>query len=439
MAEDDDISTALVRAAQTGDRRAQEILLRRVTPVITKASRACPDDVRQDIVQEVQIKVLQSLELLREPAALHGWVRTIAKREIAGWFRRRSRERQMLGEWQRELTFDRDEPVAEKPNGNEPAPDVRAAVHRLPPSQRELIYDHYVLGRSYAETSGQREIPLTALKSRLHRARRRLHKELSKMNQEAAINLAPTDLDAIARAVTFAAKEDPKRPVLEGVLLDNEGYAVATDGHRLLVAEAPGLTQLDTSIIVDVNASTLLAGPASASVRLDELHLDFDEDEIAWPLVTGDFPDYRAVLPTKPKLEITLATADVGAALEALRPHLDDAHPSSAGFTYLPAVFLAPDARSKTIEIGTSQALGYAPIADGPADRPAGLDWHFSVVVPTRSFAGFTEAFRLKVNAHYLCDALGSAGSTITLSFTRPDQSLDLKAGRDRAVIMPIA
>ena len=439
MVEQEDTLTALVRDAKTGDRRAQDTLLRRVEPVIRSACRACPDDIREDIVQEAQIKVLQSLARLRENAALVGWVQTIVKREIAGWYRRRQLERRVLTEWQRELAFHGASPNADEPGADEPGADVRGAVHRLPPSQRDLIYDHYVLGKSYAETSGQREIPLTALKSRLHRARRRLHKELSMTQPAPTIPLTATDLDAIARAVSFAAKEDAKRPVLEGVLLDNEGFAVATDGHRLLVAAAPGLTQFEEPIVVDINAGTLLTERANASVHLDELRLEFDDDTVAWPLVTGDFPDYRTVLPTKPKLEMEVASGDLVAALDALDAHLDAAHPPADGFKYLPAIFIAPDARARTIEIGTSQALGYAPTKDDHADRPAGLDWHFSVIVSCASFIGFTEAFRMKVNAHYLRAALDSLGSTIQMSFTRADQSIDLKADRDRVVIMPIA
>ncbi len=431
---DGTLTAAIVRSAKAGDRHAQETLLRHVGPVIKNACRSCPDDIREDIVQEAQIKVTQSLAQLRDHLALGGWVQTIVRREIAAWFRRRTREQRVLTEWQRELAFH-----SVPPHADEPGRDVRGAVHRLPPSQRDLIYDHYVLGKSYAETSGQHEIPLTALKSRLHRARRRLQKELSMTQPAPTIHLAATDLDAIARAVPFAAKGDPKRPVLQGVLLDNEGFAVATDGHRLLVAAAPGLTQFDEPIVVDIKTATLLTERASASVHLDELRLEFDDDTIAWPLIAGDFPDYRTVLPTKPKLEIEMASADLVAALEALGVHLEAAHPSVEGFTYLPAIFIAVDARAKTIEIGTSQALGYTPIKDGHANRPAGLDWHFSVIVSCASFAGFTEAFRTKVNAHYLRSALDSMGSTIKMSFTRADQSIDLTADQDRAVIMPIA
>ena len=437
MAEhDDSLIENLVRNAQSGDRDALDNLLRRIAPLIASVCRSCPADAREDIAQDARIKVIQSLDRLRDSARLFGWVRTIVHREILIWARRNAQEQETLTRWQTTLDLETGSP--DEPNNDRG--NVREAVHRLPPSQRELIYDHYVLGKSYAETSGQREIPLTALKSRLHRARRRLQKELSMTQSAPAIDLTAHDLDAIARAIAFTAKNDPKRPTLGGVLLDNEGFAVATDGHRLLVAEASGLAQFDEPVIVDVNPQTLREEPALVSVRLDEVHLRFADDEIAWPLVSGDFPDYRAALPSNPKLRATLDAGQLNAALDAMTPHLDDAHPQRDGFVYLPAIYVEPDARAQTLTLTTSQSLGYHLANDGLADRPMDdLDWRFSVAIACTAFEGFSDSFRMKVNAHYLRDAVVSLGSSVTLSFSRADHSLDLASGNDRAVIMPIA
>ena len=411
--------------------------------MIVSTCRSCPDTVREDIAQEATLKVLQSLDQLRDNAALAPWVRTIARREIAGWARRQSREQRALGAWQRELDLDRTDGVAGREDAKtsryRPA-DVRRAVHQLPPSQRELIYDHYVLGMSYAEASGQREIPATALKSRLHRARRRIEKELSMSQPTPSIALDAIDLDAIARAATFRAANDEKRPALEGVLLDNAGFAVATDGHRLLVAEAPGLATLDEPLLVRTSPAPVTADGASATVHLDELRLAFADDEIAWPLLRADFPDYRTVLPDKPKIRATVSNSDLTDALDAIANHLEAAHPAIDGFRYLPAIYLDLDARSTSLTLGTSNTLGYFASSDDlPTRPPTPLDWHFNVVVACRQFAGFSESFRMKVNAHYLHAALATLGTNVTLSFTRAEQSLGLRAGRDQAVIMPIA
>src|SRR5688500_7896383 len=71
----------VVRAAQRGDPAAMDELVRALVPYVGRVCGAIALDRGDDAVQETFIAVLRGLRGLREPAALHGWVRRIAVRE----------------------------------------------------------------------------------------------------------------------------------------------------------------------------------------------------------------------------------------------------------------------------------------------------------------------------------------------------------------------
>ncbi len=81
----------MVRAAQAGDTIAMNDLLDHLAPYVGRICGPIALNSGPDATQEALIAVFRSLRTLREPAALHGWVRAIAVREAIRQARRDQR------------------------------------------------------------------------------------------------------------------------------------------------------------------------------------------------------------------------------------------------------------------------------------------------------------------------------------------------------------
>jgi RNA polymerase sigma factor (sigma-70 family) len=147
-----------VRAAQRGDPMALDELVRALTPYVGRICGAVALDRGDDAMQETFIAVLQNIGSLREPAALHGWVRRIAVRESV----RQARAGEVAAEA-------RDQPAPEIDVAN--AVDVRAVLADLTPEHRAVLVLRDVDGLAEADVALLLRIPEGTVKSRLHRAR----------------------------------------------------------------------------------------------------------------------------------------------------------------------------------------------------------------------------------------------------------------------------
>jgi len=152
----------LVRAARRGDAAAMDALVRALMPYVGRVCGAIALDHGDDAMQETFIAVLCNIRSLREPAALHGWVRRIAVREAVR-AARRGREDPVDPEGLRTV------PVA--PVDLATVVDVRATLARLGPRQRAILVLRDVDGLSEAEAAELLGVPEGTVKSRLHRAR----------------------------------------------------------------------------------------------------------------------------------------------------------------------------------------------------------------------------------------------------------------------------
>lgn len=138
-----------------------DTLVRALAPYVGRVCGAIALDRGDDAMQETFIAILRNLKSLRDPAALHGWVRRIAVRESI------------------RVARGRDVPVdpATIPSGHA-APvdiatvlDVRAALTDLTPQQRAILVLRDVDGLSESEVAAHVGVPAGTVKSRLHRAR----------------------------------------------------------------------------------------------------------------------------------------------------------------------------------------------------------------------------------------------------------------------------
>jgi RNA polymerase sigma factor (sigma-70 family) len=151
----------LVRAAQRGDPLAMSALVRAIAPYVGRICGAIALADGDDAMQETMIQVLRNLRSLREPAALHGWVRRIAVREAVRLAQARDRQVPV-------------EQVADQAADDQPGLRVEVAdtLRRLRPDQRAVLVLRDLEGFTEAETAGLLSVEVGTVKSRLHRARR---------------------------------------------------------------------------------------------------------------------------------------------------------------------------------------------------------------------------------------------------------------------------
>lgn len=155
--------TALVRAAQAGDKMAVGDLLDLLTPYVRRLCGPIALDEGADATQEALIAIFRNLGQLRAPEALFGWVRTVAVREAVRIAQRRSAHA--------ELT---DLPAAGDP---QLAVDVADVLRRLSPEHRAILLLREVEGIDEQHAAQLLTVPVGTAKSRLSRARNRFRKE----------------------------------------------------------------------------------------------------------------------------------------------------------------------------------------------------------------------------------------------------------------------
>jgi len=140
-----------------------DALVRELMPYVGRVCGAIALDRGDDAMQETFISVLRNLRTLREPAALHGWVRRIAVREAI-----------------RVARSGREDPTdpttlvgltSVAPIDMATVIDVRTTLAGLAPEQRAILVLRDVDGLSEAEAAQLLGVAAGTVKSRLHRAR----------------------------------------------------------------------------------------------------------------------------------------------------------------------------------------------------------------------------------------------------------------------------
>ena len=164
--------SALMAAAQDGDRRAYERLLREIVPFLRGVARRRlrgEADV-EDAVQDTLLTIHQIRHTYDPSRPIRPWLGAIAERRALDRVRSVSRR---AGR-EEELT-DLHHETLQGSSTNEgerrlQARDVRAAVADLPPAQRRAIELLKIQGLSLAEASVRTGQSVTSLKVATHRA-----------------------------------------------------------------------------------------------------------------------------------------------------------------------------------------------------------------------------------------------------------------------------
>lgn len=161
----------VVRAVLDGDTEMYRLLVRRYQdPLFRHARRMVEgEDRAQEMVQRAFVKGFRKLRTCRDPAKVGGWLYRITTNLCKDHLKNRRRDDVAL-EDAPQMASGRGDPDAALERAAL-RDEIRGALDRLTPDQREAFLMKHLEGRSYAEMSELMEVSVSALKMRVHRAR----------------------------------------------------------------------------------------------------------------------------------------------------------------------------------------------------------------------------------------------------------------------------
>jgi RNA polymerase sigma factor (sigma-70 family) len=175
---DDPTVVALVLQARVGDQAAWNEIVRRYAPLVWSICRGyrLMDAESEDVGQTVWLRLVEHLAVIREPAALPGWLSVTTRHECLSLIKsRRSREK-VVAAAEADPTATRTTPSAEEPLLRaERNAAIRSAFGELPPRCQQLLslltHDPPL---TYAEISARLGMPIGGLGPRRARCLERL-------------------------------------------------------------------------------------------------------------------------------------------------------------------------------------------------------------------------------------------------------------------------
>ncbi|MDE0021643.1 MAG: sigma-70 family RNA polymerase sigma factor [Candidatus Poribacteria bacterium] len=234
-----------------------------------------------DFVQETVARVYANRAQLRDPAKLKQW--------IAGIARNTANEMNRAGFRKREepLPEEDDLPDMRNPHDEleraERNDQIRQAMNRLNPIDRDLLQGRYMEEESYADLQERHGLSYSAVGFRLHRAKRRLRKLLTGMKVALALALSNMKRTAFGGMpiMTKTTKivlgvASALIPALLGGYLWIEYGDSPDDSARELTVEEPRLTAEEQSPIVKQKSAETpkqTAEETSAPERQEEMRV----------------------------------------------------------------------------------------------------------------------------------------------------------------------
>ena len=168
----------LVRAVAAGDRTALELLYRRHGPWLAGrlAARTTSRELAEEALQDTFLAAWRGARAYHGTGEVPAWLWGIARRRLASLARRQPR-----GSLSLEVAGERVDPVAgpeEAALGRDTSARIRLAVAHLPDEQRAAITAVVYQGQTITQAAQATGVAEGTVKSRLHRARLNLRKEL---------------------------------------------------------------------------------------------------------------------------------------------------------------------------------------------------------------------------------------------------------------------
>jgi RNA polymerase sigma-70 factor (ECF subfamily) len=167
----------LARTAQLGDQDAFFALYNRYLQRVYNRvrSKIPPQDV-DDVTQEVFLAVVRSLDSYEQRARFNTWLYTIVNRQIADFYRRRSRSHRLASAELDDET--EDVAAASVQESADQRIAIQRALDKLPQHYQDIIALRFLDGLSFSEIAEQRGQTLEAVKSLYRRAVQALRDEL---------------------------------------------------------------------------------------------------------------------------------------------------------------------------------------------------------------------------------------------------------------------
>lgn len=169
--------TETVLEARAGSVEAFTVLVRRYAPMVEAVAlaRTGRAEIAGEVGQEALLDAWRLLPTLREPAAFGAWLRRVVLKHADRHTRRPTRE-VFADRIEESVSEEHDLELAVQIR--ESRRKVRDAIDSLPPVLRESVALFYLSGCSHAEISALVGAPVSAIKKRLHDARRRIQLEV---------------------------------------------------------------------------------------------------------------------------------------------------------------------------------------------------------------------------------------------------------------------
>jgi RNA polymerase sigma factor (sigma-70 family) len=200
MHEDD---AELVRQSLSDQAEADQAFARlvaRYRPAIYGLAFAATGDAAEaeDLTQETLITAYLGLPHLRDPALFGAWLKGIARNLVRMWYRRHAATPRLdgghaLDELVSRATLSPEEHI----DRQERLERIRQAVQELSTGNQQAVTLRYWAGMSYAEISETLDVPVSTVKSRLHKAKRQLQAQFGEQKVERRVKMIPVKLGEI--------------------------------------------------------------------------------------------------------------------------------------------------------------------------------------------------------------------------------------------------
>lgn len=176
--------TALIEAFQAGDEFAFVTLYNRHKgAVYAFTSKMLLDrQAAQDVTQETFIRVYENRDRLQRTGAFKSWLFTIARNQCLNYLRRTNR----LQPLDDEVPVPVGEGAGAQLERKEAIDLVNGVLERLKPDYREIIVLREYQNLNYEEIAAVTRTTVSAVKSKLFKARRKMASLLETMTREAA-------------------------------------------------------------------------------------------------------------------------------------------------------------------------------------------------------------------------------------------------------------
>ena len=439
-----------VERAAAGDPKAFQMLVEEHTPwlLVRLTRKLGSQEAAEDILQEAFLAAFLQLATLRSPERFGAWLCSIADNKARMWQRRRLTQLNILDQLELE-----NPPETGK---EEIAGLVRKAMGKLSGPHRDVIVHHYLKGYSYRQTASLLKLPAETVKSRLQKARKRLHKEITAMAESSTaqtFELGPEDLAGLRHAARFRS-DDPGRPLLHGVCLDAGGRIVATDGARLLNWSSRGLASLPAPVILDSLQPEMVPETGAATLVLDEESATLrtaDGEKVSLPSIPGPYIKYQEAVGTPGPVLAVVRSQHLISCVEEIEPFLRDRHePVDSGWKYVPLVEMRVSSPEGRLVLRTTGDQGFSRTGEeaGEIERDNLPHWEHSASCPAdvgdiEEAESFREGFNhdfLKVIVEALKDAAGEIRIRLGTLRSGRNYPFHFEAGEDRhtAVLMPM-